>query len=154
MEQEIENFYNLCKKHGLKVTPQRIEIYKVLLESQEHPCAESVYQEIRKKLPNVSFDTVNRTLHTLAEIGAAFVVEGTGEVRRFDANLESHQHIKCVKCKKFFDFSYKNFENVSVPENLADNFKVLRATVYIEGLCKACQESNNNQKHIFERKEQ
>ncbi|MCE5339892.1 MAG: transcriptional repressor [Planctomycetaceae bacterium] len=144
MKQKLEDFCNLCKEKGLKVTPQRIEIYKTLLESKEHPSAEIIYAEIHKKLPNVSFDTVNRTLNTLAEIGAAFIVEGTGEVRRFDANLESHQHIKCIKCKKIFDFSYKNFENINVPENLANNFKVLRATVYIEGLCKSCQENKNN----------
>lgn len=140
MEQKIEYFFNLCREKGLKLTPQRIEIYKALLASKEHPSAETVYDEIHKKMPNVSFDTVNRTLNTLAEIGAAFIVEGTGDVRRFDADCRNHQHIKCVKCKKIFDFSHKSFENVQVPESIASNFKILRATVYIEGLCKTCQE--------------
>jgi len=140
MEQKIEYFCKLCRTKGLKLTPQRIEIYKALLASKEHPSAETVYNEIHKKLPNVSFDTVNRTLNTLAEIGAAFIVEGTGDVRRFDADCRNHQHIKCVKCKKIFDFSHKSFENVQVPESIASNFKILRATVYIEGLCKTCQE--------------
>jgi Fur family peroxide stress response transcriptional regulator len=140
MEQKIEDFFKLCREKGLKLTPQRMEIYKALLASKEHPSAETVYDEIRKKMPNVSFDTVNRTLNTLAEIGAAFIVEGTGDVRRFDADCRNHQHIKCVKCKKIFDFSHKSFENVQVPESIASNFKILRATVYIEGLCKTCQE--------------
>jgi len=143
MKQKLKNFCNLCKEKGLKVTPQRMEIYKTLLESQEHPSAEIIYAEIHKKLPNVSFDTVNRTLNTLTEMGAAFLVEGTGDVRRFDANLENHQHIKCVKCKKIFDFSHKTFENIQVPESIAGEFKVLRATVYIEGLCKTCQENSS-----------
>jgi len=143
MKQKLQNLCNLCKKNGLKITPQRLEIYKALLTSKEHPSVEAVYEEVHKTMPNISFDTVNRTLNTLAEMGAAFIVEGTGDVRRFDANCENHQHIKCVKCKKIFDFSHKTFENIQVPESIAGDLKVLRATVYIEGLCKSCQESNN-----------
>ncbi len=143
MKQKLEDFCNLCKKQGLKVTPQRMEIYKALWASKEHPSAEAIYEEVHKTMPNVSFDTVNRTLNTLAEMGAAFIVEGTGDVRRFDANCENHQHIKCIKCKKIFDFSHKTFENIQVPESIAGDFKVLRATVYIEGLCKTCQENSN-----------
>jgi Fur family peroxide stress response transcriptional regulator len=141
MKQKLDTFCNLCKQQGLKLTPQRIEIYKALLASKEHPSAEAVYEEIHKTLPNVSFDTVNRTLNTLTDIGAAFIVEGTGDVRRFDADCTSHQHYKCIKCKKIFDFSHESFENIKVPETITGDFKVLRATVYIEGLCKSCQEN-------------
>jgi Fur family peroxide stress response transcriptional regulator len=137
---KLETFYNLCRQHGLKVTPQRIEIYKTLIASKEHPSAESVYEKIHQTLPNVSFDTVNRTLNTLCDVGAAFIVEGSGDVRRFDGNCKSHQHYKCVKCKKIFDFSHENFDNIKVPEEITGQFKVLRATVYIEGLCKSCQD--------------
>lgn len=140
-KEKIEKFHNHCRAKGLKVTPQRTAIYKILLESKEHPSVEMVYEKIRNTLPNVSFDTVNRTLNTLNDIGAAFIVEGCGDVRRFDANLENHQHFKCINCKKIFDFSHKTFDNIAVPENLLGDFKVLRAVVYIEGLCKSCQEN-------------
>lgn len=140
---KLDTFRKRCKEKGLKITPQRIAIYKALLASKEHPSAETVYGKIREVLPNVSFDTVNRTLNTLSEIGAAFIVEGSGDVRRFDGNLVNHQHLKCVKCKKIFDFSHKTFENIAVPEKLSGSFKVLRATVYIEGLCQSCQDVNN-----------
>ncbi len=141
---KIEIFYNLCLQKQLKVTPQRVEVYKVLLTSSSHPSAETVYEKVKKILPNISLDTVNRTLNTLSLIGAAFVVEGSGDVKRFDGNLENHQHFKCVKCKKIFDFQHQDFENIQVPEELGHKFKVLRATVYIEGLCQLCLEKENN----------
>ncbi len=144
LNQRLNNFYNICRSKRLKLTPQRIAIYRTLLETTEHPSAEAVYEKIRQTFPHVSLDTVNRTLNTLNEIGAAFIVEGSGDVRRFDANLDRHQHYKCVKCKKIFDFSYQTFDNIVLPENLADGFKVLRATVYVEGLCKSCQDNNND----------
>lgn len=139
-EDNLIKLYNCCRKHKLKITPQRVEVYKTLVASKEHPSAEAVYEKVRQVLPNISLDTVNRTLNTLNEIGAAFIVEGSGDVKRFDGNLENHQHFKCVKCKKIFDFSYDGFENIAVPENLGRKFKVLKTTVYVEGLCRACIE--------------
>jgi Fur family transcriptional regulator, peroxide stress response regulator len=127
-----------CREQGLKVTPQRLAVYEVLARSKEHPSADRVFQEVRKSMPNISLDTVNRTLTTLAEIGAAFVVEGSGDVKRFDANLESHQHFKCVRCKKIIDFHHPPFDQVTAPAELNKGFRVLRKTVYFEGLCDLC----------------
>ena len=142
-DNKIETLYNLCRQKQLKITPQRVEVYKALMASDEHPSAEAVYRNVKKNLPNISLDTVNRTLNTLSLIGAAFVVEGSGDVKRFDGNLENHQHFKCVKCKKIFDFQHNELENIKVPEELGHKFKILRATVYIEGLCPSCLEKEN-----------
>jgi Fur family transcriptional regulator, peroxide stress response regulator len=138
LENNLEDFYKLCKENGLKITPQRIEVYKVLVASTEHPSADVVYDKVKKVLPNVSLDTVNRTLNTLSDIGAAFVVEGSGDVKRFDGNLDNHQHFKCIKCRKIFDFQHIPFDNVEVPGELKEKFKILRTTVYVEGLCRTC----------------
>jgi Fur family peroxide stress response transcriptional regulator len=136
---KMEAFQANCHKAGLKVTPQRMAVYKVLIESKQHPSAEVVFRKVRQVIPNISLDTVNRTLLTLAEIGAALVVEGTGDVKRFDGQLETHQHFKCVKCKRIIDFHYKPFDNIAVPKNISRRFTVLRKTVYFEGVCDVCR---------------
>ena len=136
---KIERFEGLCRRAGLRVTPQRLAVYKVLANSKEHPSADSVYQQVRQEIRNISFDTVNRTLISLAEIGAAFVVEGSGDVKRFDGNLESHQHFKCVKCKSIIDFHHEPFNDIELPESVEGQFTVLRKTVLLEGLCSACE---------------
>lgn len=139
IDEKIRSFTDLCKKNGLRVTPQRIEIYKELIKTDEHPSAEALYEKVRKTYPNISFDTVNRTLLTLSEIGAAQIVEGTGDVRRFDGGTEKHQHFKCVKCKRIVDFQHKPFDNIKLPSNLEKKFTVLRKTVYVEGICDLCK---------------
>lgn len=138
LESKLRIFNNCCRQKHLKITPQRVEVYKTLIVSSDHPSAEVVYEKVKQVLPNVSLDTVNRTLNTLSEIGVAFVVEGTGDVKRFDGNLEIHQHFKCVKCKKIFDFSCDEFEDIKIPEKLRHAFKILKTTVYVEGLCQPC----------------
>jgi len=141
IETKLEAFRIKCKSAGLKVTPQRVAVYKVLAQSCEHPSAEAVCREVHKDMPNVSLDTVNRTLLTLSEIGAAFTVEGTGDAKRYDANLEDHQHFKCLKCKKIIDIFDKDFGVIETPAVLTDTL-IMRKTVYFEGLCSSCTEEN------------
>lgn len=132
-------FQAKCREAGLKMTPQRMTVYKMLLEMKGHPSAEIVFQEARKVLPSISLDTVNRTLLTLSEIGVAFVVEGSGDAKRFDGNLKSHQHFKCIKCKRIVDFYHKPFNNVPVPKSISKKFTVLRKAIYFEGICALCR---------------
>ena len=131
-------FTGLCRETGLKVTPQRTAIYRELINTDEHPSAEMLYRKVRKLFPSISLDTVNRTLLTLKEIGAAFVVEGSGDAKRFDGGMEKHQHFKCVKCKRIVDYHHQPFDVIKVPGNIAKKFKILRKTVYIEGICDLC----------------
>ncbi|MHC4126312.1 MAG: Fur family transcriptional regulator [Planctomycetota bacterium] len=128
-----------CQQAGLKITPQRMAVYKALVESKEHPSADVLYNKVRKIFPNISLDTVNRTLLTLADIGAAFIVEGSGDVKRFDGGMKKHQHFKCVNCKRIIDFHHKPFDNISVPRSLSEKFTVLKRTVYFEGFCNLCK---------------
>lgn len=136
--QRMNAFRARCHETGLKVTPQRMAVYEALMDTDEHPSAEMIFRHVRRTYPNISLDTVNRTLLTLSEIGAAFIVEGSGDARRFDANLGDHQHFRCIKCRRIVDFHHEPFDRIAVPENLTDGFTVLRTTVCVEGLCDRC----------------
>ncbi|UCG56988.1 MAG: transcriptional repressor [Phycisphaerales bacterium] len=143
MQKKMGDFVAKCRQNGLKITPQRMAVYRALLESKEHPSAEMIFRTVKEVFPSVSLDTVNRTLLTLDEIGVAFIVEGSGDSKRYDANLGDHQHFKCVKCKRIVDFHHKPFDNIKVPKSIGENFIVLRKTVYIEGICDLCAKKQN-----------
>lgn len=138
---KLISFHDRCREAGLKMTPQRLAVYKALIQTDTHPTSEDVYQAVRQEMPNISPDTVNRTLQTLSEIGAAFVVEGTGQPRRYDGGMEDHQHFRCIKCGKIIDFHYEPYDNIETPAHIGD-FKVLRKSVYLEGYCKDCVNNN------------
>ena len=138
LDEKTRWFTSKCRQAGLKVTPQRVAIYRELLKTDEHPSAEILYEKVKEVLPSISLDTVNRTLLMLNEIGAAVVLEGSGDAKRYDAGLEKHQHFKCIKCKRIIDFHHQPFDNIKLPAEISEKFTVLRKTVYLEGICDLC----------------
>jgi Fur family peroxide stress response transcriptional regulator len=142
MDAKLTSFEERCHQNGLKITPQRVAVYKALINTDTHPTAEEVHKMVREDIHNISLDTVNRTLLTLAEIGAAFQVEGTGQPRRFDGGLEDHQHFRCIKCSKVIDFHYEPFDNIEIPKHLQGQFEIMRKTVYLEGICGSCRNND------------
>jgi Fur family transcriptional regulator, peroxide stress response regulator len=136
--QAVGAFRDRCHRAGMRITPQREAVFRALVASDDHPTAEAVYRRVRREMPHISFDTVNRTLNTLCHIGAAFIVPGSDTVRHFDGDLSSHQHFRCVKCKRIIDFHDEAFDNMPIPDELAQRFVVLRKTVCVEGLCDRC----------------
>ncbi len=143
IEQKMNRFVQNCRRAGLKITPQRLAVYRHLAESKEHPSADKLWRRLKRAFPGISLDTVNRTLITLAEIGVTSVVEGSGDVRRYDADMDNHQHFKCIKCKRIFDFHYRPFDDIKLPASILARFKVLRKTVYLEGICASCRRKTN-----------
>ena len=79
---------------------------------------------------------------TLYEMGVANIVEGSGDARRYDAGMDEHQHFRCIKCKRIIDFHHKPFDDIKLPASINKKFKILRKTVYLEGICDQCLEDN------------
>ncbi|MGB8952766.1 MAG: transcriptional repressor [Candidatus Aminicenantales bacterium] len=132
------------RENHLKATPQRIVIYKELLRSKDHPYAEIIFHRVKKIFPDISMDTVNRTLLTFARIGIVNVVEGNGEPRRYDPNIENHHHFRCVACNTIFDFGYSPYDELIIPEDLKDRFVVRSKKVLLEGYCDKCQKKGKS----------
>ncbi|NVN92662.1 MAG: transcriptional repressor, partial [Desulfuromonadales bacterium] len=84
-ESMINGFVQACRESGLKVTHQRIEIYRELLESHDHPSAELLHKRLSEKLPTISLDTVYRTLATLEQHGQVSRIQTAGSLARFEA---------------------------------------------------------------------
>jgi len=126
---------------GLKMTPQRTAIYELIKNSSEHPTADRIYKMIRKQLPNISFDTVYRTLMKFSEVGLLKVTERYGDNKRFDPRLDQHHHCHCIKCQKIIDFCHEEYDLIKIPKILDEQFKVINKRVVLDGICAECKGS-------------
>ena len=123
---------------GLKVTPQRQSIFRVLSASTAHPTAESVYAAVSAEMPTISLRTVYQTLNDLAAMGELSTLDvGTGSTR-FDPNLEPHHHLVCEACGRIDDL-HASFPGVAVPRRgVAKGFEVRSTEIVFRGHCAAC----------------
>ena len=85
------------RKSGLKVTPQRIEIVNSLIKlGDQHPSLNQLYNDVRKKVPTVSFSTLYNTVRRLEELGALRLFDLLGETR-IEVNLDPHINLIDVR---------------------------------------------------------
>jgi Fur family peroxide stress response transcriptional regulator len=137
-EERLEAFKEICRKEGLKITHQRLEIFKELLNSHDHPTVEKLYQRLLPKLPTISLDTVYRTLTTLEQHGLIVRVE-TGESQaRFEGKMEEHHHAICKKCGEITDFFWKFPNETVLPDEILKWGKISKKSISLHGLCRHC----------------
>lgn len=139
--QKMRELETACHKRGLPVTVQRTVVFEALLRSGSHPTVDELYQEVRKRLPNISRATVYRVLDTLTELGLAKRISTRDAAARFDANLCRHHHLVCEACGRVEDVP----EEVIPLKELAEirdlkHFEIHDYSVEIRGLCEQCRQ--------------
>ncbi|MBQ4132633.1 MAG: transcriptional repressor [Desulfovibrionaceae bacterium] len=120
-----------------RLTKQRKIILEELANMTCHPTADELYQVVRRRMPNISLGTVYRNLDFLAEQGQIAKIEYSGNQMRFDAYLDFHQHVRCIKCGAVGDV----FAGVKPPRvcNMdVPGFTVTGARVEYDGICDKC----------------
>jgi len=140
VQERLRDFEEVCREEGLKITHQRLEIFKELLNSYDHPTVEKLYQRLRPKLPTISLDTVYRTLTTLEKHNLVVRVE-TGESQaRFEGRTEEHHHAICKKCGKITDFFWKLPDEASLPDEILNWGQIVKKSLTLHGLCGQCMQ--------------
>ena len=140
INESMKFFREKCREYDLKITPQRTVIYLEFLRAKDHPSADILYNRVKKSLPNISFDTVYRTLQSFSEIGLANVLDGSGEPKRFDPDTGKHHHFRCTRCGNIYDFRSELYDNMEIPKELKPDFRINKKKVILEGICKFCLE--------------
>ena len=149
IEQRLAHFEEVCRNIGVKLTHQRLEIFRELAQAGDHPDAENVYKRVRERLPRTSLDTVYRTLWLLKDLGLINTLGNPRERTRFDANLSHHHHFVCVQCGLTRDFYSEEFNELRLPESVQAFGYVETTLVEARGTCLRCanrkKSKNSNQ---------
>lgn len=125
-------------------TPQRDLILSIVRSTMDHPTAEWVYRQARRRLPRLSLGTVYRNLKRLAEQGLIREVHTGGHPARYDGNTGQHYHIRCVACGRVNDLPISVDRRLEDEAARAMNYRILGHQVEIQGLCPLCQTSDND----------
>ncbi len=127
-----------CRSAGVKLTHQRLEIFREVARSGSHPDAETVHRAVRKRIATMSLDTVYRALWLLSDLGLVATLGPPRERTRFDANLRRHHHFVCRQCGLIRDFYSNAFDELRLPPSLKAIGSVETTHVEARGLCRKC----------------
>ncbi len=141
LQNRLEVFRKTCQERGIKLTHQRLEIFRVLAGRDDHPDVETIYRIVKERIPTISLDTVYRNLRFLAEEGLISVVGLTDERQRFDANMSRHHHFVCILCGAIRDFTAETCGDVEVPDEVRRLGKPISVHLEVKGVCRKCQGS-------------
>lgn len=138
LEQRLDFFRRRCRELGLSLTHQRMVIYRALAASTQHPTPESIYEQVRQDVPSISLGTVYKSIRTFAEVGLLREVNLLHDSLRLDANLSSHHHLVCVRCKSIQDLPEESLGPVRLKQKAPGGFRAARYSVEVLGLCAEC----------------
>jgi Fur family peroxide stress response transcriptional regulator len=127
-------------KGFIRKTRQRDLILKTLRGTKSHPTADWIYEQVKKKMPNISLGTVYRNLGTLREMGEIMELNYGSKYSRFDGNPKNHYHFVCTVCGAVIDVENcpvdSKLDECVAEENDVEVF-FHRAEFY--GICSECK---------------
>ena len=138
VERRLGQFRTVAREAGVKLTHQRLEIFRTVASSLEHPSAEAVYRAVQETTPTVSLDTVYRTLWLLTNLGLLNTLGPRQDSVRFDANLDNHHHYVCTRCGLVQDFESDDLAALRIPDSVNRFGQVVSAHVEVRGICDRC----------------
>lgn len=122
----------------MKKSYQRDIILKIVMDSYDHPTADTIYNRVQNIIPNISLGTVYRNLNALADNGYIKRIGVQNNQDRFDKIISNHHHIRCVLCNSvkdiFFDISNDFCDKIE----LETDYKILSHDLVFEGICPNC----------------
>jgi Fur family transcriptional regulator, peroxide stress response regulator len=129
----------LLKPLGIRLTPQRLAIAEVVINSADHPTVRDIYERVKAFFPYVTLATVYSTLTTLEESGIVRQLPFQRQ-SRYDANLSPHANLVCVSCGTVVDAdvgqdTVAELEAVIAQES---DFEVASQRVDFYGWCSGC----------------
>ncbi len=128
------------KERDFRLTPQRVELVRLIAASEGHPSASQLFDTIKQRFPTMSQATVYKTLTLLKEMGQVLEID-LHDDSRYDGNRpEPHPHLICTKCHAIIDgdldFSPSEIQKIE----RSTGFRIMRSQVSFFGLCPDCKE--------------
>ena len=116
---------------------KRDAILTCLRNTDVHPSAEWVYEQLKAEHSDISLATVYRNLARFKERGEIISVGTVNGIERFDGNTKPHVHFICTNCSGVTDL-----HQISVPQELSQSVsgigQVNSCQLTFTGTCNQC----------------
>jgi Fur family peroxide stress response transcriptional regulator len=140
-EARFDQLISALKEHDFRLTPQRVELVRLIASSKGHPSAGELYTQIKRQFPTMSQATVYKTLALLKEINQVFEIDLHGDSHYDGKRPEPHPHLICMQCNKIIDGDFSLDQEALRSLEQTSGFKILSPQITLYGLCPDCKEA-------------
>lgn len=127
------------RNRGLRVTPQRALILRLIKSASGHITADDIYREVNRLLPFTDISTVYRTLDLLEAHGLVRrLVTGQGQTQ-YEWADQPHFHLICTACGRVVNFTDDGLAAAIGRLAAKHGYRPAEFSVNVFGLCPDCQ---------------
>ncbi len=139
-EQRFDELIAALKERDFRLTPQRMELVRLIATSEGHPSATQLFAAIHARFPTISQATVYKTLALLKEMNQVFEID-LREDSHYDGNRPGpHPHLICMRCKKIVDGDF-DIDSTSIHEmEQMTGFQIVQPQIAFYGICPDCRD--------------
>ena len=136
----VRDIANALRTRGLRETPQRRLVLRLLREQRGHLSADELYRLARQRQPRISLSTVYRALDTFEELGLVRALHLEGEHHRYEIAADGeHHHMICLGCGRVFEFECSHCAEIHQDLGEHHDFQITGSQVQLLGYCTDCR---------------
>jgi Fur family peroxide stress response transcriptional regulator len=129
---------------GLRPTPQREVVFKVITEKRDHPTADEIFARVKSQMPTISLATVYNCLETLVQCGLVRQVNLERGATRYCPNLHEHAHFHDNATGKVHDIELPSELLAQLRAVLPDGFAASSIELTFRGAANATRGADKN----------
>ena len=114
-------------------------LLEIILQSKEHPTAEQIFIEAKKRNPKIVQATVYNNLKNLLAQGRVIRISNPGQPDRYD-NTTRHDHMICTQCGELFDICLADLTS-DIERQLG--YEIASYQLMVRAICAACRRLKN-----------
>lgn len=137
---DLQEAIQLVKESGHRLTPQRTEILRTLIDAGASVSALAVLEKVKRVFPGISLDTVYRNLAMLTNTGLVTQInlQSKGTALFEFQGAAHHHHAICLACGRSFCIDACPLpEKIPLPTE-DSQFQVISHAFEIYGYCSLC----------------
>lgn len=142
MKMNIEDYKEILKKEGYKLTYQRKIILNTIIEHHsEHLSCDDIFNIVRKKHLEIGIATIYRTLQLFEELKIVHRVNFDDGFSRYElirGTEDHHHHLVCLECGKVIEVKLDLLEALEKEIEKEEDFDIVDHNVQFYGYCNDC----------------
>ena len=143
MKEALKTFKGYLSENNLKLTQQRLLIFKVFMSTEEKVSPERLLERVQDIDDNVSRSTIYRTVKHLHNAGIARCIHQNDGVTHYESMGDHHSKMICEHCDRTIPVMNPYIDCLQQETARQQGFVLFRYQTVMYGLCNECRDTMN-----------